>query len=54
MIAPHDLVIIKDKGSVKYAPASKHPGKKVACTKDELYLANDNGERKMSGSYYTP
>jgi Alw26I/Eco31I/Esp3I family type II restriction m6 adenine DNA methyltransferase len=54
MIAPHDLVIIKDKGSVKYAPADKHPGKKVAYTKDELYLANDKGERKASGSYYTP
>jgi Alw26I/Eco31I/Esp3I family type II restriction m6 adenine DNA methyltransferase len=54
MIAPHDLVIIKDKGSIKYAPANKHPGKKVAYTKDELYLANDKGERRASGSYYTP
>jgi type I restriction-modification system DNA methylase subunit len=54
VIAPHDLVIIKDKGSIKYAPANKHPGKKVAYTKDELYLANDKGERKASGSYYTP
>jgi len=33
MIAPHDLIIIKDKGSVKYAPANKHPSKKVAYTK---------------------
>ena len=54
MIAPHNLVVIKDKGSVKYAPVNKHPGKKVAYTKDELYLANDKGERKASGSYYTP
>ena len=54
LIAPHDLVIIKDKGSIKYAPANKHPGKKVVYTKDELYLANDKGERKASGSYYTP
>ena len=54
MIAPHDLVIIKDKGSVKYAPANKHPSKKIAYTKDELYLANEKGERKASGSYYTP
>ena len=54
MIASHDLVIIKEKGSVKYASANKHPGKKVAYTKDELYLANDKGERKASGSYYTP
>jgi len=54
MIAPHDLVIIKDKGSIKYAPANKHPDKKVAYTKDEFYFANDKGERKASGSYYTP
>jgi hypothetical protein len=54
MIAPQDLVIIKDKGSVKYAPANKHPSKKIAYTKDELYLANEKGERKASGSYYTP
>jgi Alw26I/Eco31I/Esp3I family type II restriction m6 adenine DNA methyltransferase len=54
LIAPYDLVVIKDKGSIKYALASKHTGKKVAYTKDELYLANDKGERKASGSYYTP
>ena len=54
MIASCDLVIIKDKGGVKYAPSNKHPGKKVAYRKDELYLANDKGERKASGSYYTP
>lgn len=53
-VAPHDLVIIKEKGSIKYALASKHPGKKVAYGKGELYLANDKGERKASGSYYTP
>ncbi|GAG29539.1 unnamed protein product, partial [marine sediment metagenome] len=54
LIAPHDLVVMKDKGSIKYAPASNHPAKKIAYTKDELYLANDKGERKASGSYYTP
>jgi type I restriction-modification system DNA methylase subunit len=54
MIASHDLVVIKGEGSTKYAPANKHPGKKAAYTKDELYLANDKGERKVSGSYYTP
>lgn len=53
-IAPHDLVTIKEKGSIKYAPAGKHPSKKVAYGKGELYLANDKGERKASGSYYTP
>jgi len=53
-IAPHDLVMIKEKGGVKYAPASEYSDKKVAYKKGELYLANDKGERKASGSYYTP
>jgi len=53
-IAPSNLVTIKAKGSIKYAPADKYPDKKVAYKKDELYLANDKGERKASGSYYTP
>lgn len=53
-IAPHDLVVVKEKGSVKYAPASKQPGKKVSHHKGDLYLVNDKGERKASGSYYTP
>jgi len=53
-LADSDLVIIKEKGNVKYAPADKHPDKKVDYKKGELYLANDKGERKASGSYYTP
>ena len=53
-IAPYDLVTIKEKGSIKYALASKYSGKEIAYKKNELYLANDKGERKASGSYYTP
>ena len=53
-LAPCDLVTIKEKGSIKYAPASKYSGKEIAYKKKELYLANDKGERKASGSYYTP
>ncbi len=53
-IAASDLVTIKDKGSIKYALADKYPDKKIAYKKGELYLANDKGERKASGSYYTP
>lgn len=49
-----DLVTIKDKGSIKYACADKYPDKKIVYKKSELYLANDKGERKASGSYYTP
>jgi hypothetical protein len=53
-IAPYDLVMTRDKGSIKYAPADKYPDKKIDYKKGELYLANDKGERKASGSYYTP
>ena len=53
-IALSDLVTMKDRGSIKYAPGDKYPDKKIAYKKDELYLANDKGERKASGSYYTP
>ena len=53
-IAPHDLVIIKDKGTARYAAAREYPDKQVAYTGGEVYLANDKGERKASGSYYTP
>ncbi|MEW6033514.1 MAG: Eco57I restriction-modification methylase domain-containing protein [Chloroflexota bacterium] len=53
-IAPCDLVVVKEKGAVKYAPAKDSPGKKVELKKGELYLANDKGERKATGSYYTP
>lgn len=53
-IAASDIVTVKDKGSIKYAPADKYPDKKIAYNKGELHLANDKGERKASGSYYTP
>jgi Alw26I/Eco31I/Esp3I family type II restriction m6 adenine DNA methyltransferase len=53
-IAPYDLVIIKDKNSIRYAHAKDYPGKDVKYHKGELYLANDRGERRASGSYYTP
>lgn len=53
-IAPSDLVAVKDKSSIRYAPASEYPGKRLAYSQGDLYLANDKGERKASGSYYTP
>jgi len=53
-VAKEDLVEIKEKGSTSYAPSGKYPGKKIVCKKDELYLVNDKGERKATGSYYTP
>ncbi len=53
-IAEENLVEIKEKGKSKYAPAKQYPDKKVICQKGELYLVNDKGERKATGSYYTP
>ncbi len=53
-IAPYDLAVIKEKGIAKYVPAAKYPDKKVTYKKGEIYLTNDKGERKASGSYYTP
>lgn len=52
--AANDLVLIKDKSSIKYASAKAYPGKDIKYHKGELYLANDKGERKTTGSYYTP
>ena len=37
-----------------YAPAEDHPGSNVIYEKGILYLVNDKGERKATGSYYTP
>jgi len=53
-IANSDLVVIREKSSTKYAPADRHPEEKIAYRRGELHLANDKGERKASGSYYTP
>ncbi len=53
-IASCDLVLVKEKSSEKYAPAKDYPGKSVKYYKAALYLANDKGERKATGSYYTP
>lgn len=54
LIAQSDLTLVKEKNSLKYAPVDKHPDTKVAYKKGELYLVNDKGERKSTGSYYTP
>jgi hypothetical protein len=53
-IAPYDLAEVREKTVIRYEPGSDHAGKKPAYKKGELYLANDRGERKASGSYYTP
>ena len=55
-VAEEDLVAIKEKGKEKWIPKKDAQGKK---TFDEvlagsIYLATDKGERKATGSYYTP
>jgi hypothetical protein len=51
LIAEHDLALVREKGQERYVPAKKRP---VAVLKGALYLANDKGQRKATGSYYTP
>jgi len=59
-IADQDLVPIKDKGKeifVSLAEAKKQKGKIREDEKiqaGEIYLVTDKGERKATGSYYTP
>lgn len=55
-IAKEDLVAVKEKGREKYISTVTAEDKKISrkITKGELYLVNDKGERKATGSYYTP
>ncbi len=55
-VAEEELVAIKEKGHERWIPKKDAEGKK---TFDEIkagaiYLATDKGERKATGSYYTP
>lgn len=53
--ADQNKVIIK-KGKKQEIIANKtdHPDLTIAYSKDEYYLVTDRGERKATGSYYTP
>jgi hypothetical protein len=55
-IAKEDLVSIKTKGKEIWIPKNEGNGKKIydEISKGELYLTTDKGERKATGSYYTP
>jgi len=58
-IASDDLVIVKEKGRevFKKAESTSTPqkGKNGGCiSKGDIYLRTDKGERKATGSYYTP
>ncbi len=52
-IADQDLVIVSKKGSETVAPQSS-PNQEVAYTEGDVYLLTDKGDRKATGSYYTP
>ena len=52
-IADQDLVIVSKKGSETVAPQSS-PNQEVAYSEGDVYLLTDKGERKATGSYYTP
>ena len=59
-IAEQDLVPIKDKGKEIFIPFEDGERQKKKIKKDEIihagevYLVTDKGERKATGSYYTP
>ena len=52
-IADQDLVIVSKKGSETVAPQSA-PDQETAYSEGDVYLLTDKGERKATGSYYTP
>ena len=52
-IADQDLVIVPKKGRETVAPKSS-PDQEVAYSEGDVYLLTDKGERKETGSYYTP
>ena len=52
-IADQDLIIVSKKGSETVAPKSS-PDQEVAYREGAVYLLTDKGERKATGSYYTP
>ena len=52
-IAAEDLVIISEKGSEVVTPKSS-PNQEVTYPEGAVYLLTDKGQRKATGSYYTP
>ena len=52
-IATEDLIIVSKKGAETVAPKS-FPDQEIDYPEGEVYLLTDKGERKATGSYYTP
>ena len=55
MVAESDMVAVRDKGKDKWVSKEGWDGKvREEVKAGALYLATDKGERKATGSYYTP
>lgn len=52
--ADEPMAVVKENGSEVYKPLDKVDNPKETLEEGELYLENDKGERKATGSYYTP
>jgi type I restriction-modification system DNA methylase subunit len=50
--AEEDLAVVKEKGRERYVSADE--GREVSVPAGRVYLVTDRGERKATGSYYTP
>ncbi|MFQ5793722.1 MAG: Eco57I restriction-modification methylase domain-containing protein [Candidatus Bipolaricaulia bacterium] len=53
-IADQDLAVTKSKGVEIYKPVEEVEKPLKVIQKGKLYLENDKGQRKATGSYYTP
>ncbi|WP_456473778.1 Eco57I restriction-modification methylase domain-containing protein [Candidatus Pyrohabitans sp.] len=55
-VASEDMVAIKKNGKEVWIPETLAEGKKIIdrAKKGDVYLITDKGERKATGSYYTP
>ncbi len=55
-VADQEIAVVKEKGREKFIPIAKLNGRKPLKTyrAGEVYLETDKGERKATGSYYTP
>lgn len=55
-IADREVAVVKEKGREKFIPIAELNGRKPLRTYQagEVYLETDRGERKATGSYYTP
>ncbi len=55
-VAEQEMVAVKEKGKELWLPLGEAESRKVLdrAAAGELYLATDKGERKATGSYYTP